>query len=147
MPMTKLPVWTAPSGAKYALTHKSLFSLFCPDLTLCVSRDVQQAEMVRADVTPESPAEEQPIIGLIGMGAMGKMYAKFLSEGGWKRLDPQLGVIPALLTDRRIHVYDLPDKYETLRNDYAGKQEMLISLLSCSQCSRKTRRACDKGLS
>ena len=103
--------------------------------------------MIRADVTPDSSAEEQPIIGLIGMGAMGKMYAKFLSEGGWKRLDPQFGVIPALLTDRRIHVCDLPDKYETLRNDYAGKQEMLISLLSCSQCSRKTRRACNKGLS
>ncbi|KAL1723682.1 hypothetical protein EV715DRAFT_245150 [Schizophyllum commune] len=59
--------------------------------------------MVRADVTPESPAEEQPIIGLIGMGAMGKMYAKFLSEGGWKR----------------IHVCDVPEKYESLKSDYA----------------------------
>ena len=103
--------------------------------------------MVRADVTPDSPAEEQPIIGLIGMGAMGKMYAKFLSEGGWKRLDPQLGVIPALLIDRRIHVCDVPDKYESLKSDYAGKQTMPISSLPCSQRSRKTRRACDKGLS
>ena len=121
MPMTKLQVWTVASGAKYALTHKSLFSLFCPDFTLCVFWDVQQAEMVRADVTPESPAEEQPIIGLIGMGAMGKMYAKFLSEGGWKRLDPQLGVIPALLIDRRIHVCDVPDKYESLKSRQASR--------------------------
>ena len=27
---------------------------------------------IRVDVTPNDPAEEQPIIGLIGMGAMGK---------------------------------------------------------------------------
>ncbi|KAL1745050.1 hypothetical protein HDZ31DRAFT_37267 [Schizophyllum fasciatum] len=59
--------------------------------------------MVRSDVTAASPAEEQPIIGLIGMGAMGKMYAKALSEGGWKR----------------IHVCDLPNKYESLQAEYA----------------------------
>lgn len=35
--------------------------------------------------TPESPAEEQPSIGLIGMGEMGRMYAKHLSQAGWKR--------------------------------------------------------------
>jgi prephenate dehydrogenase len=37
------------------------------------------------DVSPDSPLEEQPTIGLIGMGAMGRMYAKYLSEAGWKK--------------------------------------------------------------
>ncbi|KAJ7601697.1 hypothetical protein FB45DRAFT_913945 [Roridomyces roridus] len=46
----------------------------------------------------------QPTIGLIGMGAMGRMYAKYLSEGGWTK----------------IHVCDLPSKYEQLKTEYAG---------------------------
>jgi len=37
------------------------------------------------DVTPQSPIEEQPVIGLIGMGAMGTMYAKQLADAGWKK--------------------------------------------------------------
>ncbi|KAJ6531347.1 prephenate dehydrogenase [Mycena capillaripes] len=62
--------------------------------------------MVRVwdNVTPESPVEEQPIIGLIGMGAMGRMYAKYISEAGWKK----------------IHVCDQPAKYEALKADYSG---------------------------
>ena len=40
---------------------------------------------IRPDVTPESPAEDQPAIGLIGMGAMGSLYARCLSEAGWKK--------------------------------------------------------------
>jgi prephenate dehydrogenase (NADP+) len=41
--------------------------------------------MVRPDITPDAPYDEQPVIGLIGMGGMGKMYAKHLSNAGWKR--------------------------------------------------------------
>jgi 6-phosphogluconate dehydrogenase (decarboxylating) len=40
------------------------------------------------DVSPASPAEAQPTIGLIGMGAMGRMYAKYLSQAGWKKCVP-----------------------------------------------------------
>ena len=40
------------------------------------------------DVTPRSPIEEQPIIGLIGMGAMGTMYAEQLVDAGWKKCAP-----------------------------------------------------------
>ncbi len=40
---------------------------------------------IRPDVTPESPVDEQPAIGLIGMGAMGNMYARLLSQAGWKK--------------------------------------------------------------
>ena len=36
-------------------------------------------------VSPDAPAAEQPVLGIIGMGAMGKMYAKQLSKAGWKR--------------------------------------------------------------
>jgi len=42
-------------------------------------------EMVRPDVTPDAPYDEQPVIGLIGMGEMGRMYAKHLSKAGWMR--------------------------------------------------------------
>jgi len=41
--------------------------------------------MIRSDVTPDAPIDEQPTIGLIGMGAMGRMYAKYLSAAGWKK--------------------------------------------------------------
>ena len=41
--------------------------------------------MVRCDVTPDMPYDEQPSIGLIGMGEMGRMYANCLSKAGWKR--------------------------------------------------------------
>jgi len=60
--------------------------------------------MVNSDVTPLSPIGEQPTIGLIGMGAMGRMYAKYLSEAGWKK----------------IMVCDLPDKFDALKQSYNG---------------------------
>jgi prephenate dehydrogenase (NADP+) len=40
------------------------------------------------DVTPQSPVEEQPTIGLIGVGAMGTMYANHLVNAGWKKYAP-----------------------------------------------------------
>jgi len=46
--------------------------------------------------------DEQPTIGLIGMGAMGKMYARYLSAAGWKK----------------INVSDVPEMYESLRDAY-----------------------------
>ncbi|KAI0807841.1 Prephenate dehydrogenase [Fomes fomentarius] len=55
-------------------------------------------------VTPEMPVEEQPAIGLIGMGAMGSLYARSFSEAGWKK----------------IYICDLPDKYEALKAKYEG---------------------------
>ncbi|KAG9318958.1 prephenate dehydrogenase [Chiua virens] len=54
------------------------------------------------DVTPNHPIDQQPTIGLIGMGAMGAMYAKHLSDAGWKK----------------ISVCDLPEKYESLKQSY-----------------------------
>ena len=40
---------------------------------------------IRSDVSPDAPAEEQPVIGLIGMGEMGRMYATQLSRAGWMK--------------------------------------------------------------
>lgn len=40
---------------------------------------------INPNITPSFPIDEQPTIGLIGMGAMGRMYAKYLSEAGWKK--------------------------------------------------------------
>ncbi|TFK90282.1 Prephenate dehydrogenase [Polyporus arcularius HHB13444] len=59
---------------------------------------------VRPDVTPDSPIEEQPAIGLIGMGAMGNLYARCFSEAGWKK----------------IYICDLPTKYDALKDKYEG---------------------------
>lgn len=41
--------------------------------------------MVKSNVYPQDPIEDQPAIGLIGMGGMGNMYAKYLSAAGWKK--------------------------------------------------------------
>ncbi|EFI27473.1 prephenate dehydrogenase [Coprinopsis cinerea okayama7 len=59
---------------------------------------------VSPTVSASSPKHEQPTIGLIGMGAMGRMYAKYLAEAGWQK----------------IHVCDLPERFEKLKEDYAG---------------------------
>jgi prephenate dehydrogenase (NADP+) len=39
----------------------------------------------RFNVSPSDPVDQHPVIGLIGMGAMGKMYVKHLSAGGWNK--------------------------------------------------------------
>lgn len=66
--------------------------------------------MVRVwdNVTPASPIEEQPTIGLIGMGAMGRMYANYFSKAGWKKC------LFALLL--RIHAPDSQQKDPCLRS-------------------------------
>ena len=62
--------------------------------------------MIRPDVTPQDPIDEQPAIGLIGMGGMGTMYAKSLASAGWKKwarstfspcLPPTYGVVYTIL--------------------------------------------------
>ncbi|KAI6044383.1 hypothetical protein EDC04DRAFT_2642146 [Pisolithus marmoratus] len=58
--------------------------------------------MIRVDAKPSDPIEEQPTIGLIGMGAMGTMYAKHFTEAGWKK----------------ISVCDRPEKFESLKLTY-----------------------------
>lgn len=41
--------------------------------------------MVNIRVSPSDPLEQQPCIGLIGMGDMGSMYVRHLSNAGWKK--------------------------------------------------------------
>lgn len=41
--------------------------------------------MIDPAVTPDAPLEAQPTLGLIGMGAMGTMYAKAFAAEGWKK--------------------------------------------------------------
>ncbi|KAF5350762.1 hypothetical protein D9758_010367 [Tetrapyrgos nigripes] len=57
-----------------------------------------------ATLSPNDPAELQPTIGIIGMGAMGRMYANLWSTAGWKK----------------IHVCDQLEKYEALKADYSN---------------------------
>ncbi|KAF8517177.1 Prephenate dehydrogenase [Hysterangium stoloniferum] len=53
---------------------------------------------IHCGITPSLPSDDQPAIGIIGMGCMGKMYARRLSEAGWKK----------------INVCDLPENHEKL---------------------------------
>lgn len=83
--------------------------------------------MVQPNVTPNSPIEDHPIIGLIGMGAMGRMYAKYLSEAGWERYAVRRAYVSYAPTETincfdRIHVCDLPQKYEELQRAYEGAE-------------------------
>ncbi|THU96192.1 prephenate dehydrogenase [Dendrothele bispora CBS 962.96] len=57
-----------------------------------------------SSLAPNDPSEQQPTIGIIGMGAMGRMYANHLAKAGWKK----------------IHVCDQPSKYEELLADYSN---------------------------
>ena len=41
--------------------------------------------MIDPAVTPDAPLDAQPTLGLIGMGAMGTMYAKAFAAEGWKK--------------------------------------------------------------
>ncbi|SAM04459.1 hypothetical protein [Absidia glauca] len=45
-------------------------------------------------------------LGIIGAGGMGRFYAQRLSQAGWKN----------------VHVCDLPEKYETLKEEYKDSQ-------------------------
>ncbi|KAL1303383.1 hypothetical protein AAFC00_006777 [Neodothiora populina] len=49
------------------------------------------------------------VIGLIGMGDMGMMYARLLSEAGW-----------------RVHACDVPDKYDSLRQSFNDNNNVTI---------------------
>ncbi|CCO29071.1 prephenate dehydrogenase (NADP+) [Rhizoctonia solani AG-1 IB] len=53
---------------------------------------------MRFDATPDAPIEDQPVIGIIGMGEMGKMYANILSAAG-------------------INVCDRPENFDRLTQD------------------------------
>ncbi|KZS87957.1 Prephenate dehydrogenase [Sistotremastrum niveocremeum HHB9708] len=66
--------------------------------------------MIRPDVDPSAPEDEQPVIGLIGMGEMGKMYARLLDKAGWKK----------------IHVCDLPSRFEELKEAYKDVKSVVV---------------------
>ncbi|OSX65504.1 hypothetical protein POSPLADRAFT_1133987 [Postia placenta MAD-698-R-SB12] len=68
--------------------------------------------MIHPDVTPDSPIEEQPALGVIGMGSMGTLYVKHLEAGGWKR--------------QVIYVCDQPSKYESLKATYEGHPNVTV---------------------
>ncbi|KAH7099827.1 prephenate dehydrogenase [Auriculariales sp. MPI-PUGE-AT-0066] len=59
------------------------------------------AQFVDQPPTTDLPYHCQPVLGLIGMGEMGRMYAKALATAGWQR----------------IHVCDLPENEARVRED------------------------------
>lgn len=76
---------------------------------------------VDPNITPNAPEHEQPTIGLIGMGAMGRMYAKLFSQAGWKKcvilVVTRINRRPRFI---RIYVCDIPERYERLKEEYAS---------------------------
>jgi hypothetical protein len=56
------------------------------------------------NVLPTDAEDDQPTLSVIEMGAMGRMYVNQFAKADWKK----------------IHVCDLPTKYEALRKDYSG---------------------------
>ena len=79
---------------------------------------------ISPNVTTSSPLNDQPTIGLIGMGAMGKMYANRLSDAGWRKCVDCSCIERRLLSHSfRIHVCDTPDKFQSLKQDYAGRMQ------------------------
>ena len=73
------------------------------------------------DISPCMPVEEQPVIGLIGMGEMGTMYARRLAEAGWKRCAARPRGRGRTLSGSRINVCDLPENCEALRAQMQGE--------------------------
>ncbi|KAJ8495495.1 hypothetical protein ONZ45_g12822 [Pleurotus djamor] len=61
-------------------------------------------------ISPSSPKDEQPTIGLIGMGSMGRMYARLLAGAGWKKLV----------------VCDRPDKFDDLKKEYEKMENVTV---------------------
>ena len=79
---------------------------------------------ISIDVSPNHPIDQQPTIGLIGMGAMGTMYAKHLSNAGWKKYVLLFLFLPVNdIVAHRISVCDLPEKYESLKLTYKGSSD------------------------
>ena len=81
-------------------------------------------------LSPSAPLEQQPCIGLIGMGDMGSMYAHHLSNAGWKKCASCLLFIVlsgANIESRMFHansliVCDRADKFEDLKTKWKGKK-------------------------
>ncbi|KAJ9621229.1 prephenate dehydrogenase (NADP(+)) [Taxawa tesnikishii (nom. ined.)] len=62
------------------------------------------------------------VIGIIGMGDMGKMYTRRLSDAGWRYAFWQ-SLSEELIYCIRIHACDVPDKYDSLTDEFKGRQK------------------------
>jgi threonine dehydrogenase-like Zn-dependent dehydrogenase len=84
---------------------------------------VMSAHGFNQNALPTDAENDQPTLGVIGMGAMGRMYVNQFAKAGWKK----------------IHVCDLPAKYEALRKDYSGlfiiiHKKCFCEILNASRC-------------
>ena len=78
--MVELPQ-TDNSSFDAQSTHES-----CPDSPRSSETSfIVKTPTMRFDATPSAPVDDQPVVGIIGMGEMGKMYAKTLSAAGWAK--------------------------------------------------------------
>jgi hypothetical protein len=74
------PLFVPSCTGRHEAALVSLVQVISTSFSLCLLQ-----VMFPVDVSPNHPLEQQPTIGLIGMGAMGTMYAKHLSDAGWKK--------------------------------------------------------------
>ncbi|KAF2487525.1 hypothetical protein BDY17DRAFT_289138 [Neohortaea acidophila] len=56
---------------------------------------------------------QEAVVGIIGMGDMGKMYARRISDAGWS-----------------VHACDVPEKYEALKAEFAESVRNIVVLCS-----------------
>ncbi|KAL0947884.1 hypothetical protein HGRIS_010519 [Hohenbuehelia grisea] len=66
--------------------------------------------LIDPKVSPDALVEQQPVIGIIGMGSMGRMYARRLAEAGW----------------RKIYVCDQLEKYEALKEEFQDDTSLRV---------------------
>ncbi|KXS99538.1 hypothetical protein AC578_4250 [Pseudocercospora eumusae] len=63
------------------------------------------------------------VVGIIGMGDMGKMYARRIADAGWKaRL---YMILSGRYTDTsRVHACDVPEKFDALKSEFDSRPEL-----------------------
>ncbi|KAJ3557742.1 hypothetical protein NPX13_g9866 [Xylaria arbuscula] len=86
--------------------------------------------MASSTLTYVPPEMENFIVGIIGMGDMGKMYARRLSDAGWKFCLLQRSAIPniEMLTRNadRIRACDREEQYEDLCKEFSSRTNIQI---------------------
>ncbi|KAJ3114296.1 prephenate dehydrogenase (NADP(+)) [Phlyctochytrium bullatum] len=68
--------------------------------------------------SPDSPTDNHHVhVGIIGMGDMGRLYAKHIAAAGFRA---RADVVDS------VHVCDLPHRFEALREDYKGHANITV---------------------
>lgn len=90
-----------------------LFSVFIYHLVLTMAQpalSMRPAQPERVMIDASAEEKSSLVVGIIGMGDMGRLYATKLRAGGWKQ----------------INVCDVPSKYAALQEEFAAVSEIEV---------------------